>query len=57
MTRANKIIGKHINASMVLMITILAMPLKYPAINPNVMPMTEATPTDIKPTINAVLEP
>jgi hypothetical protein len=57
MTRANKIIGKHINASMALMVTILAMPPKYPEINPSETPMMEATPTDIKPTISAVLEP
>jgi len=42
---------------MALMIIMVIKPLKYPAIIPSGIPMMAAAPTDIKPTINAVLEP
>ncbi|MBA7586674.1 hypothetical protein ES708_28678 [subsurface metagenome] len=55
--RASKSIGKHIIASIALMMTILITPPKYPAIIPSGIPMMPATVTDIKPTISAVLAP
>ena len=56
-TRARRIIGIDMMASVSLIMIAYVMPPEYAAINPTLCPMVEAINTETNPTTREVLEP